>query len=375
MKTVFSRTALILVIAAAFSAAACGSGSADLSPTGPSGNGGSTTGGATITGRVNGGSGLRQTTTSAVGNITVTVNGTTISAPVDGLGNFTLTGVPAGTIELKFSGPGVNATVTITVGAQEQIQIAVTVNGNSAQVESQHRSGSGQVEVEGRITEVDATARTLRVAGTLVSVPTTATIRRGSQTLQFADLGVGTGVEVRGTLDGTTIRATEVKVDSPNSGHLTEREGIVSALSGTCPALTFTLGTMKVTTSGSTYFKESACANVKDGARVEVKGVMQPDGSMAAMVVKPEDDDDDDEDDDEDDDDVNEAEVEGALSGLSGTCPALGFTVGTTKVTTTSTTRFDGVLCGSLKNGDEVEVKGVRQMDGSIVATRVELED
>ena len=380
MSTGFKNLALVCVLAAATATAACGSG--EMSLTGPSSGGASSTAGATITGRVNGGSGLASTTGSTGGGgLTVTIVGTNNTAPVDAAGSFTLTNVPEGTVRLEFKGPGVNATVTITVDAQDQIQIAITVNGNSAQVESQHRSGRNRAEVEGRITAVDAVARTIRVSGTLVNVPATATIRRGSQALQFADLVVGDKIEAKGAVEGTTFVATEVKVENDNRGQqLKERRGVVSGLSGTCPTLAFTLGTLRVTTTGSTYFKEGACATVSNGMSVEVNGQPQADGSLVAVLVKQrdnddeEDDDDDDDDDEDDDDDDDEARIEGTVSALTGACPVISFTARSTSVTTTSATRFDEG-CSAVRDGRRVEVRGVRQTNGSIVATRVKIDD
>ena len=379
MSTGFKNLALVCVLAAATATVACGSG--EMSVTGPSTGGSSSTAGAVITGRVNGGSGLASTTGSTVGGLTVTIVGTNNTAPVDASGSFTLTNVPEGAVRLEFTGPGVSATVTITVNAEDQIQIAVTINGNTAQVESQHRSGRSRAEIEGRITAVDAAARTIRVAGTLVNVPAAATIRRGSQPLQFTDLAVGTDVEVKGAIEGTTFVASEVKVENDNLGQqLQERRGVVSALAGTCPSLTFTMGTLHVTTNGSTYFKDGACATVQNGMAVEVNGRPQTDGSLVAMVVKQrdnddrEDDDDEDDDDGDDDEDDDEARIEGTVSALTGTCPVITFTARSTTVTTTSATRFDDG-CTAIRDDRRVEVRGVRQADGSIVATRVKLDD
>ena len=50
------------------------------------------------------------------------------------------------------------------------------------------------------------------------------------------------------------------------------------------------------------------------------------------------------------------------------------FTVGTTKVTTNASTKFEDVTCATLANGMAVEAKGTRQSDGSILATEVERE-
>src|SRR5436190_837594 len=66
--------------------------------------------------------------------MTVTVSGTRISATIDGKGQFTLTGVPPGTVQLMFTGPGVNAALTINdVGEHDEIHITVRVNGNTAE--------------------------------------------------------------------------------------------------------------------------------------------------------------------------------------------------------------------------------------------------
>jgi hypothetical protein len=76
------------------------------------------------------------------------------------------------------------------------------------------------------------------------------------------------------------------------------------------------------------------------------------------------------------DDDEDEDEVVGTVSGLSttSTCPVITFMIGTSKVTTSASTVFDDVTCGTLANNMTVEVEGIRQADGSILATRVEAE-
>ena len=366
MRSTPRRGFLLCALATVLASVACGA-SASLSPTAPSGVGSPSSAGATISGQVNHGSGLAQVTNASTsGAITVTIVGTNISATVDGLGRFTLSGVPEGTLQLQFSGPGTSATLTISgVGQQDQIQIAVTVNGNSVVLESQHRSSNGnRVEVEGRITAVDAAARTLQVAGIQVNVPASADIRRhsgGSQTLQFSDLAVGMEVEVRGTREGAVLTATEVRVRSERQGRLDELEGVVSGLSGTCPALTFTVRGSMARTNGATFFKHASCAQIQNGATVEVKGERQADGSLLAVQVKIE-------------NDVNEMELKGMVSGLTGTCPSLSFVVNAVTVVTNSSTRFDD-HCSGVQNGRRVEVKGIRQANGELLAQKVETED
>ena len=65
------------------------------------------------------------------------------------------------------------------------------------------------------------------------------------------------------------------------------------------------------------------------------------------------------------------AEIDGRVSGLTGTCPSLTLVVGSSSVSTSASTVFEGVSCGQLVNGMSVVVDGDRQQDGSIAATRV----
>jgi hypothetical protein len=50
------------------------------------------------------------------------------------------------------------------------------------------------------------------------------------------------------------------------------------------------------------------------------------------------------------------------------------FTIGTTNVRTTAATVFDDVTCTALANNARVGVEGIRQADGSILATKVDAE-
>src|SRR5262249_33623447 len=75
----------------------------------------------------------------------------------------------------------------------------------------------------------------------------------------------------------------------------------------------------------------------------------------------------------------NAAALEGRITAgsLAGSCAAhnLSFTVGTTKVVSNASTQFKEARCEALKSGSEVEIKGTRQSDGSILATSIEGDD
>ena len=301
------RFRVLLVAISTAVAAACG-GNASMSPTAPSVTRAGASG-AVIIGQVSGASapiatrdassaiGTRDTSgtfgtlgTLATSSITVKITGTNISTVTDGQGQFTLTGVPPGDVQLEFSGQGTSAKIVISgVSAQDEIRISITLNGNNAHVDSERRN------------------------------------RR----------------------------------EDGDKGH--DLAGPVASLSGTCPTLAFILQGTRVTTTASTTIAHGNCTDLRNGVQVEATGVRGTDGTLAASRIEIE------------DRQMDEAEVTGAASGLSGTCPNLTFTVQGTKVTTTANTKFDGITCARVQNGTIVEVEGRRQADGTIAAAKVEL--
>ena len=70
-----------------------------------------------------------------------------------------------------------------------------------------------------------------------------------------------------------------------------------------------------------------------------------------------------------------EVEGEGRVTQLiDGTaCPTLQFMVEGIRVSTTGATRFEDGSCGDILLGVKIEAKGTRQLDGSIVASRIEI--
>jgi len=99
---------------------------------------------------------------------------------------------------------------------------------------------------------------------------------------------------------------------------------------------------------------------LKTGQTLHVIGVRQSNGSIDARRI-----------DIDDDAPGGEFEIEGSLGGLKGSCPSLSFGVNGFSVLTNSSTVFEGGACSTLKSGDKVTVKGLRQADGSVIATRV----
>ena len=64
-----------------------------------------------------------------------------------------------------------------------------------------------------------------------------------------------------------------------------ELEGVVFAVRGSCPDLTFGLNGVTVVADASTQYRGSNCANVQNERRVIVVGPLQPDGSVKAESI------------------------------------------------------------------------------------------
>lgn len=209
--------------------------------------------------------------------------------------------------------------------------------------------------VVGFVTAVGGGSITIR--GIVVKITETTVIRHGHRHLTITDIHVGDHAQAKGTMsaDGKTFTATEVKVEDTRNDNdddddeddddadKVELKGAVAGLTGTCPAMTFTVGTTTVKTNTDTKFDDVTCAALANGNTVEVEGKKQADNSVLASTVELE---------------SGPNEVEGQISGLTGTCPSLTFTVGTTTVTTSASTTFSGVACSALANGTKVEVEG-----------------
>jgi hypothetical protein len=284
-------------------AAACG-GNAALSSVGPS----SASAGASITGIVRGTavtptpsrtlSEETFTTLDSKSGVTISVVGTGISTNADNQGQFTLNNVPSGTVVLNFSAPNSNATVTLQgVGAGDRVQITVTVNGNNAHIDSEHHNNG---EISARITSIDSGNSSFQAGNLTIKTTSSTVIRHGSKTVAFSDLKIGDHVQVRGTRDGSTVTASEIKVEQAGQGgdadddddnedndQGAEVEGRVSNLgSSSCPGITFMIGSTKVTADqNTTYGKGTSCSAIKNDLKVDVKGTKQNDGSVLASRI------------------------------------------------------------------------------------------
>jgi hypothetical protein len=278
-------------------------------------------------------------------------------------------------------------------------QLGSTGGGGSTQ------SNNNQVEVKGRVDALPPStpAGTFTSAGKTVVTNSSTVFASSTTTKSFADLKLGVEVEVRGIASGNTVTAARVEIENeaepepepepephdppspnppaptppvanpptPNPPREAELSGTIAGLTGTASSFQFTVGATLVKGDATTMIAGDSTvprtfANLKNGAIAEVHGTQQT-GFVQALRIQIEG-----AENDPPDVNENEVDVRGALGPITGTCPAISSTVGTTKFATTASTRFDDVACPALKAGASMRVRGIRNADGSVTATRLQ---
>lgn len=157
--------------------------------------------------------------------------------------------------------------------------------------------------------------------------------------------------------------------EAPTALATVKIEGVVSSVTGTCPAVTFVVGTHSVVTDAATAFDHGLCAQLVPQAAVEVRAVRQTDGTLLAKKVEFDDPDvDDDEDtDDEEDSDAENGEGnphhgagphDGTVSRFRGVCPTVTFNLKGLTILADATTTYTGGTCAALRPNVQVVVTG-----------------
>lgn len=236
-----------------------------------------------------------------------------------------------------------------------------------------------QVQADGTVSDLSGTASAFafmlngrRVTGT------SATEFKGGPNPSFARLTDGIAVHVTAADKGTYLQATRVILQEETAGAPEVKvQGTITAITGTAPALTLTVGTTTVVTNAATLVRRKnetlTLSALSADQQVEVTGTAATDGVVAALRVQietvaatpaPT---------------APEVKVQGAISAISGTSPALTLTVGAHTVITSSATvvrrKNDTLTLAALAVGQTVEVTGTANSDGAIAALRVQIEE
>jgi hypothetical protein len=292
----------------------------------------------------------------------VTVGGTTTSAQVDGTGQFALTNAPSGTIDLRFTGPGVSSTLVLSnLLADQTVTMVVTVAGQLATLESCRRVRGTDEEVEGRIESVTAPS-TFVVAGRTVSTGASTTITAGGQAVAFDALGVGQRITVKGQGGGAALIAALVDILSPVViGNLT-LNGAISNFTGTRSGFQFTVGPTQIHGDAATIFDAgSQFIEMGNGLMIAVTGAQRTGFVYATRLT------------------ITSAPTSftGRIISMSGTAPQLVVIVTTQTIMVTSLTdvrrKGDPQSASTIANGQTIDVTGRAMADGTVVASIVNI--
>ena len=166
-----------------------------------------------------------------------------------------------------------------------------------------------------------------------------------------------------------SVNGTNIETSVDGTGHFT--------LNGV-PA-----GTIVLNFSGRGVNASVTLRGVSTGDQIEIDVRLENGGARLESDHRHRGDSDGEDENDDDNEGDNEGrrlpegtiEVEGAVSRLTGACPALVFALGSRAVTTNSSTVFDNITCAAIKNATRLEVVGRPQADGVLVATKVYPED
>lgn len=146
-----------------------------------------------------------------------------------------------------------------------------------------------------------------------------------------------------------------------------EGKGVISLVSGTCPALVVTISGIPVTVNAATVFPSGqSCGQLAANQLVEVRGTLTVNSGTLSVVAKA-----------IEIEDGNEGEGEGRVTALSGTCPDLTITVDGITVKLDALTRYTpadrGASCALIKLGTKVRVKAVPAPGGGFRARTIQI--
>jgi hypothetical protein len=243
----------------------------------------------------------------------------------------------------------------------------------ATRVEMQNSNTAIPVEVNGIVDSVTGTASAFqfRIGSRVIKGDAQTTFFGDGNTPDtFSSLRDGVRVEVKGEQRDDFVYATRIHVeddddadDDDGQDESASLHGVLNTMTGTAPNLVLTVGSTTVRTTSSTEVKRKGdllpFSVLRTGMSLHVVGTRQTNGSIDARRLEIE------------GEDASEFRTEGTISGLTGTCPAVRFTLGGSTIVTSALTRFDNIGCSALTGTTSVEVRGFRQPDNTVAATRV----
>jgi hypothetical protein len=305
--------------------------------------------------------------------LSISVVGTQASTKTDKTGKFGLAGLAPGVAQLRFQGAGIDATLRVPgLVARKTMQIAIRVNGRTISLVT----ADNQIAFVGPIDAVGTNS--LTVSGLEVDVDDQTSIVSRRATIPFTDLKVNQNVAVEGTLDAGKVLAKLVDLLVPANFDQVVLRGTIESI--TAPNLV--VNGLTIATDADTRFSRgTTLADLAVGDRVAVQGVLQADGTVLANVVR-----------DLDQQDAQPVQIEGAITSITAPDTLVVGSVVTVKVNADTRIKAEGhhrgrdssgvrgrdddqaLTFADLAVGDQVEVEGLAQADGTVLALKIEVE-
>lgn len=217
------------------------------------------------------------------------------------------------------------------------------------------------VTVEGAVTTVTGTcpAVTIALQGGASAVATATTTY--TPATGCANIVAATRVRITGTRSATgsgPITATAIEVLQVPATHM----GRVTAISGTCPAITLSFdgGVSAIASSTTAFAPASSCGIIVVGSTVSVTGTRAGSATGAITATQIE---------------VTGTPLEGEtrVSSITGTCPSLTLMLEVGGSAITSSTTAFSPACSSITAGARVHVRGYQNSLGQLVLSDVRL--
>ncbi|CAM3931612.1 DUF5666 domain-containing protein [Pseudoalteromonas byunsanensis] len=221
----------------------------------------------------------------------------------------------------------------------------------------------GNVEIEGLVSSIEAPTLTVQDVNITTSAVTEFEVDGEALDADgfFAVVQAGhfVAAHAQATSDGQVL-ALEIEAKTNADGETSEYVKLSGAVHDFISAENFKVNGRLIRTNEFTHFEGGTQASLEDDVMVEIKGEEHSDGSIVAIKIEF-----------ESEDDVEEVEVKGAITAFTSITD---FTVVDQPVTTDEHTIFKGANSESLAIDVEVEVEGVLNADGVLLAHKVDIE-
>lgn len=270
-----------------------------------------------------------------------------------------------GTVTVNYAGAQVSPnTAALADGGFVKVRSTLNATGNTVTATRIQVVGSrpfgfadgGKSELEGVVSNFVSLSE-FKVGGIAVNASNAIFVRG-----QSASIANGTRLEVKGVYNNNVITANKVKFEDGVGTDEFELHGVVSNFTSLS---NFVVHGVKVDASGSgVLFERGLASEVANGRVLEVEGSIESTASgsiLKASKVKFED----------STGGAGEFEFKGSVISISGDT----MVVGTRTVTLTSSTVYRRMTKAQIISGAFLEIKGIVQSDGSVIAERISLED